>query len=404
MSAESRDPERFQRLLEGQILPAAVVDLDALERNVATLLERVQAGTTLRIASKSVRHTGLLRRILELGGDRMRGLMTYSAQETRWLAEQGFDDLLIAYPFARPEPAAVVAELASAGTTAIATVDAVGQIDVLAEAARARGVVVPVCLDVDMSLRPAGGLAHFGVRRSPVRAGTDAVPLAEHIDATEGVELRAVLAYEAQVAGMRDRNPGSRHLDPIRQLVKRWSLPVATSRRRDVVDALTARGTAPAIVNGGGTGSVAFTSRDPTVTEVTAGSGFLCPHLFDGYHGLPLEPAAFFALEVVRASDPDHITCLGGGYAASGAAGADRLPVVHAPQGLKPLDLEGWGEVQTPFKWTGTGAPPELGSAVVCRHGKAGELAERFDSYLLVRGDRVVAREPTYRGMGACFL
>ena len=37
-------------------------------------------------------------------------------------------------------------------------------------------------------------------------------------------------------------------------------------------------------------GSVHSTSADPSVTEVTAGSGFLCPHLFDGYDRLPLDP------------------------------------------------------------------------------------------------------------------
>jgi hypothetical protein len=153
-------------------------------------------------------------------------------------------------------------------------------------------------------------------------------------------------------------------------------------------------------VNGGGTGSVAFTGSDPVVTEVAVGSGFLCPHLFDGYD---LEPAAFFALPVVRSSDPGFVTCAGGGYVASGATGADRSPIVVAPDGLVPLSLEGWGEVQTPFRWTGDGAAPALGDPVVARHAKAGELAERFATYLLARGDRIVGEEPTYRGEGASF-
>jgi len=33
---------------------------------------------------------------------------------------------------------------------------------------------------------------------------------------------------------------------------------------------------------------------------------------------------------------------------------------------------------------------------------KAGELAERFATYLLVRGDEVEAEEPAYRGQGWC--
>ena len=193
-------------------------------------------------------------------------------------------------------------------------------------------------------------------------------------------------------------------MDPVRRLVKRRSRPLAANRRRKVVSALRAGGHRIHVVNGGGTGSVRSTGRDPSVTEVTAGSGFLCSHLFDHYDGLPLRPAAFFALPIVRRSDPNHVTCAGGGYVASGPAGPDRLPLVHLPAGLTPLPLEGFGEVQTPFVLGSTAPPLHAGDPVICRHAKAGELAERFERYLLVRGGRVEGREPTYRGLGASFF
>jgi hypothetical protein len=45
-----------------------------------------------------------------------------------------------------------------------------------------------------------------------------------------------------------------------------------------------------------------------------------------------------------------------------------------------------------------------LGAPVLFRHAKAGELAEHFNEYLLVRGDRVVTHAKTYRGFSFCFL
>ena len=42
------------------------------------------------------------------------------------------------------------------------------------------------------------------------------------------------------------------------------------------------------------------------------------------------------------------------------------------------------------------------GDRVWLRHAKAGELAERFTDYYVLRGDRVTA-VPTYRGEGQCF-
>ena len=90
---------------------------------------------------------------------------------------------------------------------------------------------------------------------------------------------------------------------------------------------------------------------------------------------------------------------LGGGYLASGAAGADRLPRPVLPAGLRLDRAEGAGEVQTPV--LGPGARDlALGDRVWFRHAKAGELCERFASLHLVRGEEIVDEVPTYRGEG----
>jgi D-serine deaminase-like pyridoxal phosphate-dependent protein len=394
----------WRAILRDHPLPAAVVDLDAVDRNVDRVVAAIgDHDVTLRLATKSVRHVGLIRRILERGGPRFRGLMTYAAGEAALLAEEGLDDLLLAYPIGRRSDAEQVAEAIARGVTLRCVVDDPAQVALLSEAAASRGVVVPLCIDVDASWRP-GGL-HLGVRRSPIRTPEQAVALARVIAEGAAVVLVGIMAYEAQVAGIRDHSPGGALTDPVKRWIKARSRPVVARRRADVIAALSAQGHAVALVNGGGTGSLSSTAADPSVTEVTAGSAFLCPHLFDGYDGLPLEPAAFFALPVVRSSDPGWVTCAGGGYPASGPSGGDRLPVVALPDGLEPSPLEGFGEVQTPLRWTGQshGSPPAIGDPILCRHAKAGELAERFASILLVRGGEAIGSEPTYRGMGACF-
>jgi D-serine deaminase-like pyridoxal phosphate-dependent protein len=81
----------------------------------------------------------------------------------------------------------------------------------------------------------------------------------------------------------------------------------------------------------------------------------------------------------------------------------DRLPVVALPPGLALLPMEGAGEVQTPLR-VGGEVKLELGDPVFLRHAKAGELAEHFNEYLLLRGHRIETRAPTYRGLGQCFL
>jgi D-serine deaminase-like pyridoxal phosphate-dependent protein len=64
--------------------------------------------------------------------------------------------------------------------------------------------------------------------------------------------------------------------------------------------------------------------------------------------------------------------------------------------------MEGAGEVQTPVALpAGTEVP--LGAPIFFRPAKSGELAERFNHYLLVKSDAILERAPTYRGLGKAF-
>ena len=62
------------------------------------MLERA-GGKPIRVASKSMRCRALLEAILRRD-ERFAGLMTFTLPETLWLAEQGFENLLLAYPTA----------------------------------------------------------------------------------------------------------------------------------------------------------------------------------------------------------------------------------------------------------------------------------------------------------------
>jgi D-serine deaminase-like pyridoxal phosphate-dependent protein len=195
--------------------------------------------------------------------------------------------------------------------------------------------------------------------------------------------------------------PGARVKGKLIQRMQRMSAREIAERRAAVVNAI--RTVAPLeLVNGGGTGSVHLTAREQAVTEVTVGSGFYAPTLFDTYSAFTFAPAAMFAAPVVRRPSPRVATLLGAGYPASGAAGRDRLPSPYLPAGLRLDPLEGAGEVQTPV--LGSASQLKLGDRVYLRHTKAGELCERFDRLYLLEGDQLVDEVPTYRGEGKAFL
>ena len=391
------DTTRF--LLEER-LPAAFVDLDAFDRNVAHVAE-LAGEQPVRVATKSLRVPALIRRVMD-SSETYRGLMCFTVEEAAFLYGEGFDDLLIAYPTVQSSDMALLRELHEAGADVKLMVDAEDHLAALDAAMAGCARPLALVLDVDMSLRLFGGL-HLGVRRSPVRSVESAVALFRRASELAHVRLVGVMGYEAQVAGLGDRNPFKRLLNPLLRWIRRLSVRVVANRRQQLATALAAGGFEIELFNGGGTGSLDTTPVEPWLTEVTAGSAFLCSHLFDYYRDVQFEPAGFFALQVVRSSDDGFVTCAGGGYVASGEPGWDKVPIPHHPKGASLVSTEGCGEVQTPLRLP-DGVELQPGQPAVFRHAKAGELAERFDEYLLVSGGEVVTRVPTYRGLGRCFV
>lgn len=396
--------QRYRRALGAQALPAALVDLDALDENLERLLAPVrQAAKTLRVATKSIRCPALLRHLQARAGGALRGLMTYTAAETAWLAQEGFRELLLAYPTAHPEDARLLATASATGVGVSVVADAPEQLAVLSTAAREANTLLDVVVELDVSLRPLGSLLHLGARRSPLHTIAAAVAFAQRVARTPRLRFHGVLAYEAHIAGLPDHSPFARAQNLPKRLLKRLARGPVERARAELVAALHAAGLPPKVVNGGGSSNLGWCCREPALTEVTAGSGFLGSHLFDYFADLDVVPAAFFALQVVRRPAPGIVTCHGGGFVASGAAGEDRLPRPALPAGLALLPAEGAGEVQTPLRHDPS-VNLALGDPVFFRHAKAGELAEHVREYLLVRGDRIVDRVPTYRGLGQCFL
>lgn len=388
----------WKTAIQGHRLPTAIVLLDAVDANVKLFSEvmRAHPEKKLRVATKSIRCPDLIRYVKDALGDAARGLMTYTAQETEFWADEGERDLLLAYPTMSAIDAEAIARANKSGALARVIVDEEAHLPPLAAAAKKYLVEIPVVVEVDLAYRPLGSLVHLGVRRSSVREPADVVALAKKISDTPGLGFHGVMGYEAQIAGVGDDEAAARAM-------KVWSRGEVAARRAAVRDALEHAGLSPRLFNGGGSGSIRSSIEEKALSEVTAGSGFLVSHLFDHYRDLAFEPAIAFALQIVRRPSPDFVTVHGGGFVASGKVGADRLPIPWLPEGLTLTTLEGAGEVQTPIA-NPAKMPLELGDPIFFRHAKAGELAEHFDEYLFVRGDHVERGAKTYRGLGKVFL
>jgi D-serine deaminase-like pyridoxal phosphate-dependent protein len=383
--------------------PFGVISLPALAHNAFDMLRRA-GGTTIRVASKSVRVRGVIDAVLALPG--YSGVLAYTLAEALWLAEgdaehEGIHDVVVGYPSidrAAIRRLALDPLLASRVTVMVDSVEQLDYIDaVVAPDNRER---IRVCLELDASWNPRV-LGHLGTYRSPVFTAADARALAERIVARPGFALVGMMAYEGQIAGLVNEPSSAARGAAVRWIQKNSAAELA-GRRAEAVAAVRTLADLE-FVNGGGTGSLESTSAEPAVTEIAAGSGLFGPHLFDHYRQFLPAPAASFVLPVVRKPSPQMATLLGGGWVASGPPAVDRLPIVAWPEGTKMVGNEMAGEVQTPL--TGVAAARlAVGDRVWLRHTKAGELSEHLDGFALVEGDRIVDTLPTYRGEGKVFL
>ncbi|MFD8413294.1 amino acid deaminase/aldolase [Streptomyces sp. NPDC059650] len=399
-AAAGGDRARYDRATAHLDAPLAVVDLDAFDANADDLVRRA-GGKPVRVASKSVRCRALLERVLARPG--FAGIMSYTLAESLWLARSGFEDVLLAYPSA---DRAGFAELAGdpklAGAVTV-MVDDPAQLELIDRSRGGGTQEVRVCLELDTALRLLGGRVRIGARRSPLREPAQLAALARTVAARPGFRVVGLMGYEGHVAGVGDALAGRPLRSRAIRLMQAAARRELAARRAEAVRAVRAVVPDLEFVNGGGTGSVQQTAAEDAVTEVAAGSGLYVPRLFDNYTSFRGRPAALFAQPVVRRPGVGVVTVLGGGYPASGAAGADRLPEPYLPPGLRYDPQEGAGEVQTPL--LGAAADDLLiGDRVWFRHAKAGEMCERFDVLHLIEGDRVTAVAPTYRGEGRTFL
>ncbi|GAA2016243.1 amino acid deaminase/aldolase [Nocardiopsis rhodophaea] len=407
--------------------PFAAVDLTAFRANAAGLAARTN-GVPIRLASKSIRCRHLMREALALPG--YAGVLAFTLPEAIWLATTGAsddtegaqdveapltDDILVAYPTVDTHAIARLAADPRAASSITLMVDDVAHLDLITQAAPDPAHPIKVCIDVDTSWQPLGPRLRIGAHRSPIRTPAQAAALAHAVTRRPNLLLDGVMAYEAQIAGVADTQPGN----PLYGRAMRWiqhQSRIELARRRAAIVGAVRDVADIRFVNGGGTGSAHLTSRERAVTEIGAGSGLFQPALFDRFSGVTGRPAAFFALPIVRRPGRGYATALGGGYVASGPATAAALPQPYLPEGLAYSPNEGPGETQTPLR----GAAADrlsIGDRVWMRHAKSGELCERFAELHLIETDpadgsgtaaagasRVVGTVPTYRGEGRTFL
>lgn len=389
----------YNDVLKGVKKPSAFLDLEIFTSNIKSIAKRAK-GKNIRIASKSIRNLAAMKYIFAQS-EVFKGIMCFTGEEAVYLYENGFDDLLIAYPIVDERILRKICQLTQSAATIIVMIDCEEHLTLLEKIAKEEAGYFLVCIDIDLSTNYAG--LHFGVHRSPLRTTKKVIDFIEQVLANNFVQLDGLMGYEAQIAGVTDQDPEQKIRSTVIRQLKSRATKAIKRKRKQIHRYLKKNNIKLRFVNGGGTGSLHETAKDGTVTEVTVGSGFYQSHLFDKYLHINLQPALAFAVEITRKPEKNIYTCYGGGYVASGAAGKDKLPEIYLPEGAQVTENEGVGEVQTPVIYKGK-RQLQLGDTIIFRHSKAGEICERFQELDIVQDGQLIDKWETYRGDGKCFL
>lgn len=228
--------------------PCLVLDLDALERNIARMGDHARAhGIRHRAHAKMHKSVDVARLQERLGG--ASGLCCQKVSEAEVFARAGIRDILVSNEVRDPAKIDRLARMPLLGARVITCVDDIDNVDELSAAAVRHGTVLECLVEMDV------GAGRCGV------TGTDAaVAIARAIDAAPGLTFAGLQAYQGAM----------QHLARFED--RKASADAAVAMVRAAVDALALAGLAPGLVTGGGTGSYMFETASGIYNELQCGS------------------------------------------------------------------------------------------------------------------------------------
>ncbi len=255
--------------------PALVLDLDAMERNLASMAGFARAhGMRLRPHAKMHKCAAIARLQMAAGAV---GVCVQKTSEAEALADAGIDDIYISNEVISSRKLARVAALARRVRMAIA-VDSAEGVDRLAAAVRDAGAQIDVFVEVDV------GQGRCGV--PAVAAGALAHRVVSHAPPEGGLCFAGLQAYHGSAQHLRapgEREAASQH---------------AAAQARAAQASITASGIACPLVTGGGTGTFAFDASAGLWGELQCGSYLFMDRDYADNAASPVAPRFEHALFV----------------------------------------------------------------------------------------------------------
>ena len=228
--------------------PCLIVDLDALERNVAKMGRLVkEMGVRHRSHGKMHKSVDVQKLQESLGG--ACGVCCQKVSEAEVFARGGIKDVMVSNQVRDPAKIDRLARLPKLGARTLVCVDDIENVADLSAAAQKHGTQIECLVEIDC-----------GAGRCGVTTTQDVVNIARAIDAAPGLKFAGIQAYQGAM----------QHLDNYED--RKAKIDIAVEMVRDAVRGLKSQGLECDIVGGGGTGSYYFEGNSGVYNELQCGS------------------------------------------------------------------------------------------------------------------------------------
>ncbi|OAN68795.1 alanine racemase [Rhodobacteraceae bacterium EhC02] len=228
--------------------PCLILDLDALERNIAKMGKFAKdMGVRHRVHGKMHKSVDVALLQESLGGSC--GVCCQKVSEAEVFARGGIKDVLVSNQVRDPAKIDRLARIPKLGARAICCVDDVTNVADLSAAAVRHGTQIECLVEIDC------GAGRCGVTTTPA-----VIEIAKAIDAAPGLKFAGLQAYQGAMQHMDNYDDRKAKID------------IAVAQVRDAVEGLKAEGLECDIVGGGGTGSYYFEGNSGVYNELQCGS------------------------------------------------------------------------------------------------------------------------------------
>ncbi len=346
--------------------PALLVDLDAMERNIARMAGHCRAhGIALRPHAKTHKSVRIAEMQVAAGAV---GICAATLGEAEVLAGAGIPGVLITSPVVGDARIARLIALNGKADGLKVVTDNIAGAEALSRAAGAAGKPLEVFVELDI-----------GTRRTGARTPEAALAVARQVAQSNSLVFAGIHAYAGHLQHIADYAERREEAD-------RCARPLAV-----FTELLDAEGIRPPIVSGAGTGSHEIDALRGNYSEMQCGSYVFTDVQYNACAlrqgaAQPFDPALFVQVTVIS-SNGDGLAITDGGLKRFATDGPPPEIAQGAPAGARYIFKgDEHGGIVLP---DGIADLP-IGTKIECLTPHCDPTVNLYDHYHVVRGDRLV--------------